>query len=190
MIGPRVEKAQLTLTPHRIFDSDPISRSKIPPTMQTAPPLDIAHVIQQAVAPVFLLSGVAAMLNVLTSRLARVIDRARQLERDYHDLPTSDERTVMRNRLAILARRSRLINLAITLCTVCALLICLVIVTLFVAALMDVSGSRWIAGLFVIAMLALIGGLLTFLREIFIATASVRIDPPRDRVADNMMEAS
>ena len=158
--------------------------------MQIAPALDIAHVIQQAVAPVFLLSGVAAMLNVLTSRLARVIDRARQLEIDYHDLPMSDERTVMRNRLAFLARRSRLINLAITLCTVCALLICLVIVTLFVSALMAVSGSRWIAGLFVIAMLALIGGLLTFLQEIFIATASVRIDPPQDRVDEILVEAS
>lgn len=158
--------------------------------LQTTPALDIAHVIQQAVAPVFLLSGVAAMLNVLTSRLARVIDRARQFEREYHDLPSVDERQAIRNRLAILSRRSRLINLAITLCTVCALLICLVIVTLFVAALMDVSGSRWIAGLFIIAMLALIGGLVAFLREIFIATASVRIDPPRDRVADNLAEAS
>ena len=158
--------------------------------LQTTPALDIAHVIQQAVAPVFLLSGVAAMLNVLTSRLARVIDRARQFEREYHDLPSVDERQAIRNRLAILSRRSRLINHAITLCTVCALLICLVIVTLFVAALMDVSGSRWIAGLFITAMLALIGGLVAFLREIFIATASVRIDPPRDRVADNLAEAS
>ena len=158
--------------------------------LQTTPALDIAHVIQQAVAPVFLLSGVAAMLNVLTNRLARVIDRARQFEREYHDLPSADERQAIRSRLAILSRRSRLINLAITLCTVCALLICLVIVTLFVAALMDVSGSRWIAGLFIIAMLALIGGLVAFLKEIFIATASVRIDPPRDRVADNLAEAS
>jgi hypothetical protein len=149
--------------------------------IQPSPILDIAHVIQQAVAPVFLLSGVAAMLNVLTSRLARVIDRARDFERQYHDLPFGSERHVMRDRLATLSRRSRLINLAITLCTVCALLICLVIVTLFVSALIDVSGSRWIAGLFVLSMLALIGGLITFLQEIFIATASVRIDPPQDR---------
>ncbi len=153
-------------------------------------PLDIAHVIQQAVAPVFLLSGVAAMLNVLTNRLARVIDRARQFEKDYHELPVGRERHDMRARLATLSRRSRLINVAITLCTVCALLICLVIVTLFLAALMDVSGSRWIAGLFIIAMLALIGGLVAFLQEIFLATASVRIDPPQDRVETTMAEAS
>lgn len=151
--------------------------------LQTPPQaLDIAHTIQQAVAPVFLLSGVAAMLNVLTSRLARVIDRARAMEQQYHDLPLGDERHVMRDRLAVLSKRSRLINWAITLCTICALLVCLLIVTLFVSALLDVSGSRWIAGLFVLAMLALIGGLVIFLQEISIATASVRIDPPQDRM--------
>jgi uncharacterized integral membrane protein len=152
-------------------------------------PMDIAHVIQQAVAPVFLLSGVAAMLVVLTNRLARVIDRARQFEKDYHDLPAGEERHDMRRRLAVLSRRSRLSNLAITLCTLCALLICLLIVTLFVSALLDVSASRWIAGLFIVAMLALIGGLLTFLQEIFVATATVRINPPQDRPIDMPAES-
>ena len=160
--------------------------------LQTPPQaLDIAHTIQQAVAPVFLLSGVAAMLNVLTSRLARVIDRARAMEQDYHDLPLGSERHVMRDRLAILSKRSRLINRAITLCTMCALLVCLLIMTLFVSALLDLSGSpRWIAGLFVLAMLALIGGLVTFLQEISIATASVRIDPPQDRMSPSLDDAS
>jgi Protein of unknown function (DUF2721) len=151
--------------------------------------LDIAHVVQQAVAPVFLLSGVAAMLNVLTNRLARVIDRARQFEKDYHDLPPGSERHEMRRRLATLSRRSRLSNVAITLCTMCALLICVLIVTLFVSALMDVSASRLIAALFIVAMLALIGGLLAFLQEIFLATASVRIEPPQDRPIDVPAEA-
>ncbi|MCC7053894.1 MAG: DUF2721 domain-containing protein [Gemmatimonadaceae bacterium] len=152
--------------------------------MQTSAPLiDIAHVIQQAVAPVFLLSGVAAMLNVLTNRLARVIDRARQFEIDYHDLPVGHERQVMRDRLAVLSGRARLANRGITLCTICALLVCLVIIALFGSAVLHVSGAYWIAGLFVLAMLALIGGLLAFLQEIFIATRTVRIDPPRDRVS-------
>lgn len=157
--------------------------------VQASSAIDIAHVIQQAVAPVFLLSGVAAMLNVLTNRLARVIDRARQFEKDYHDLPIGDERHIMRDRLAILSKRSRLSNLAITLCTVCALLICLVIVTIFLSALFEINGSQWIAGLFIVAMLALIGGLLAFLQEIFIATASVRIDPPQDRSTETLAEA-
>lgn len=158
--------------------------------MPSPPILDIAHVIQQAVAPVFLFSGVAAMLNVLASRLARVIDRARQLELDYHELPQGCARHVMRDRLATLARRARLINIAITLCTICALLICLVIMTLFVSALVDISGPHWIAGLFIVAMLALVGGLIAFLREIFIATATVRIDPPQDRESRDIAEVA
>lgn len=153
-------------------------------------PLDIAHVIQQAVAPVFLLTGVAGMLGVLTNRLARVIDRARLFEIEYHTLPAGNERVVMRDRLALLSSRSRLIHQSITLCTVCALLVCLVIVTLFVAALIDVSASRVIAGLFILAMLALIGGLVIFLQEIFVATASVRIDPPQDRNDDRLAAAT
>ena len=154
------------------------------------PELDIAHVIQQAVAPVFLLSGIAAMLSVLTSRLGRVIDRAREFAKEYHELPAGAERHDMRDRLATLAHRSRLINLAITLCTLSALLICVVIVTIFLTALLHVGAFGWIAGLFIVAMLALVGGLLTFLREIFVATASVRIDPPQDRVAGAMREAT
>jgi hypothetical protein len=94
----------------------------------------------------------------------------------------------MRNRLAVLSQRSRLINLAISLCTSAALLICVVIVTLFLAALLDVSAARSIAGLFILAMLALVGGLITFLREIFVATASVRIDPPQDRGVSTLPE--
>ncbi len=157
--------------------------------MQSSSAPDIAHVIQQAVAPVFLFSGIAAMLSVLTNRLGRVIDRARQFAAEYHDLPAGIERHEMRDRLATLAQRSRLINLAITLCTLAALLICVVIVTLFLAALLPVSdSSRWIAGLFILAMLALVGGLISFLREIFVATASVRIDPPQDRVITTMPE--
>jgi hypothetical protein len=157
--------------------------------MQSSTTTDIAHVIQLAVAPVFLFSGIAAMLSVLTNRLGRVIDRARQFETEYHDLPAGTERHEMRDRLATLSQRSRLINLAITLCTLAALLICVVIVTLFLAALLQVSASRWIAGLFILAMLALVGGLISFLREIFVATASVRIDPPQDRVITTMPEA-
>ena len=157
--------------------------------MQSGTPIDIAHVIQQAVAPVFLLSGVAAMLNVLTNRLARVIDRARQFEIDYHDLPPGEERRVMRDRVAVLSRRARLSNRAITLCTICALLICLVIIAVFGSAVLEVSGAYWIAGLFVLAMLALIGGLVSFLEEIFLATRTVRIDPPNDRIADDKLGA-
>jgi hypothetical protein len=134
----------------------------------------VAHVIQMAVAPVFLLTGVGAILTVLTNRLARIIDRARILE---ERLPTAEksEQDKLHGKLATLARRSRLIHWAIILCTICALLICIVIATLFAGAFWTMDISTIIGLLFIFAMLALIGGLVSFLREISLATGSVRI---------------
>jgi Na+/melibiose symporter-like transporter len=134
----------------------------------------VAHVIQLAVAPVFLLTGVGAILAVLINRLARVVDRFRVLERL---LPATgnDERAVLETEMAILSRRARLIHWAISLCTVCALLICIVIATLFVGSVMGVDLSGTIAVLFITAMLALIAGLLCFLREITLATGGIHV---------------
>jgi uncharacterized membrane protein YhaH (DUF805 family) len=77
--------------------------------------------------------------------------------------------------MAILSRRARLIHWAISLCTVCALLICIVIATLFVGSVMGVDLSGTIAVLFITAMLALIAGLLCFLREITLATGGIHV---------------
>ncbi len=137
----------------------------------------IAHVIQLAVAPVFLLTGVGAVLAVLTQRLARIIDRARVLE---ERLPVAAEESRPRHlgELGSLARRARLMNRAIGLCTTCALLICAVIVTLFIGAFLETDVSLAIGPLFVAAMLALFGGLLMFLGEIRLAMTGLRIGPP------------
>jgi hypothetical protein len=134
---------------------------------------DIAHVIQLAVAPVFLLSGVGVTLTVITNRLARIIDRARVLEARltaHPELPHVKERT----ELKLLARRAHIVHLAITLNTTCALLIALLIVGLFVGAFLAVDLSKVIGGLFVIAMLAFVGALIGFLREIYLATGTLR----------------
>jgi hypothetical protein len=136
----------------------------------------IAHVIQLAVAPVFLLTGVGALLGVLTQRLARIIDRARVLE---ERLPMASEESRPRHlgELELLSRRARLMNRAIGLCTTCALLICAVIVTLFVGAFLKTDVALAIGLLFVAAMLALFGGLLMFLGEIRLAMMALRIGP-------------
>ena len=81
----------------------------------------VAHVIQLAVAPVFLLAGVGALLGVLTNRLARVVDRFHALERELAENPSSDYRRKAQTTITSLARRARLIHWAITLCTVCDL---------------------------------------------------------------------
>jgi hypothetical protein len=134
----------------------------------------VAHVIQMSVAPVFLLTGVGAILSVLTNRLSRIIDRARILEARLPNLDDTEQEWMHRE-LAKLARRSQLIHWAITLCTVCALFVCIVIAALFAGAFWAGDVSTFIGILFILAMLALIGGLLGFLWEISLATASVRI---------------
>ncbi|BBP03522.1 hypothetical protein TPL01_08450 [Sulfuriferula plumbiphila] len=137
--------------------------------MQTAASITtVAHVIQLAVGPVFLLSGIGAILAVLTSRLTRVVDRFRTLNNSK-----GDERTAHEKEMATLLSRARWIHWAISLCTVSALFICIVIAALFVGSEMNMDPSDAISMLFISAMVALITGLLCFLREIFLATGLI-----------------
>lgn len=135
---------------------------------------EIAHVIQLAVAPVFLLTGIGTMLNVMANRLGRVIDRARVLEARVESSPPEVGAAIHRH-LAILSRRAKLIGQAITLCTITALLVCTIIAILFLGNFLQFNISIPVALLFIIAMLSLVLGLILFLREIFVATSSLRI---------------
>ena len=134
----------------------------------------VAQVIQLAVAPVFLLSGVGIMLTVLTGRLARVVERAREVEALAKSAAPTDYPT-HQQQLQVLSRRARLMNRAITLCTICALLVAFVVVALFVGAYVEFKLANVVALMFVIAMLSFIAALLCFLREVFLAIASLRI---------------
>jgi len=131
---------------------------------------DIGHVIQLAIAPVFLLTGVCTMLMVLTNRLARIIDRTRTLE----DRLDAGPNEMHMDELDVLYRRWHLINFAITLSTACGLLICLVIGLLFLGDTTNLPLDRYIAALFVSAMVALIGSFVYLLREIFVASTTLR----------------
>jgi hypothetical protein len=139
-------------------------------------PTDIARLVQSSIAPVFLFSGVAAMLGVLTNRLARIVDRARALEAKLIAHPGSTGQ--LHADLAVLARRARYINLAMALCAVSALLIALVVVTLFANAFLGVNLAAVIALLFVVAMLVLSAAFIAFLIEVRQATAALRIGAP------------
>ena len=135
---------------------------------------DIAHVIQLSIAPVFLLTGVASFLGVLTNRLARVIDRARALETMLHTA-NERERSEAEHELGALSRRARLINRSIGLVTICALLICAVIALLFLGTFLGFDVRILVGSTFIATMFVLIGGLLSFLREVFVATRHLRI---------------
>jgi hypothetical protein len=139
-------------------------------------PADIARLVQSSIAPVFLFSGVAAMLGVLTNRLARIVDRARTLEAKLVAHPGSTGQ--LHADLLVLARRARYINLAISLCAVSALLIALVVVTLFANAFLGFNLGAVIALLFVVAMLVLSAAFIAFLVEVRQATAALRIGAP------------
>ena len=133
----------------------------------------IASQIQLAVAPVFLLAGVGAILNVLANRLARVVDRARRVSAAAESLdPIEREHALVELRL--LSRRIKAANLAIICCTASALLVCVVVAILFIAEPTQIAAARVIAALFILAMGLLITGLVIFLQEVRLAMLSLR----------------
>ena len=134
----------------------------------------IAHQIELAVAPVFLLAGIGALLNVMAQRLARVVERSRTLEREFASLD-EETRRLAAAELNVLDKRMTLVNFAITACTAAALLVCVLVGTLFVADLSDFADGRPIAWLFVLTMALLIVGLSLFLLEIRLAMSALRI---------------
>jgi hypothetical protein len=148
----------------------------------------IAHVIQLAVAPVFLLSGVAALLSVMASRLSRVIDRARAIEGHWEEMDDS-ARMVAYTQLQVLARRAHLASWAINFNTFAALLVCTVIATLFIDAFIGTHLKWVVGGFFVTSMLALIGGLTCFLREVYLATHTLRIGRAWPTSSDSAIRA-
>ncbi len=135
-------------------------------------PGEIGHIIQLAIAPVFLLTGVGTNMLVLTNRLARIIDRSRTLEERLEEPEghTADKERAARDELQILFRRARKINRAIFLSTTCALLICMVVAMLFVTDALNLRLASVIAGMFVLAMVSLTGSFIYLLREILLAT--------------------
>jgi len=142
--------------------------------------VEVAHLIQVALTPIFLISAIGVILSVLTSRLARIVDRARTMEsrlrgesRSATDSPSDGQS--LQTMLQVLARRARQINLAITLITISALLISLVVVMLFVNAFLRWDLSAFIAISFILSMLSLAAALTSFLIEVRIATNALRI---------------
>jgi CBS domain containing-hemolysin-like protein len=137
--------------------------------------VDVAHLIQIALTPIFLISAIGVTLNVLTSRLARIVDRARAMEDIVRQSDHQDGGRDLHGTLGVLARRARYINAAITFITLSALFIALVVVMLFVNAFLRWDLSAFIACMFILSMLSLCAALLAFLIEVRIATKTLQI---------------
>ena len=144
---------------------------------------DIAKVINLAVAPVFLLTGISGVLNVLSIRLGRIIDRGRTLNEEnvIADTPHAGE---VDHEQSTLALRAKLVHRAIMLCTVSALFICVVILSLFLEVLLQFQLQLFIVIMFMAALGSLSFALLTFLREIDMSAFSFRFG--KYRVAHRM----
>ena len=133
----------------------------------------VVHFIQLAIAPVFLLTAIGSMLGTMTNRIARIVDRARELEKRLAG--SIDSFSPEHRELRLLARRARLINMAITFTVLSALLVCVSIGGLFLDAYWQRSLTDLVAWIFGMSLLSLIVGLGMFLREIYVATATLRI---------------
>lgn len=145
---------------------------RVAPIPENVP--DVARAIQLALAPVFLLTGIAGMLNVMAGRLSRIIDRGRTLIEGRNGIPP-ERQAAADAELKGLEQRRHFASIAITACTVAALLLCMVIVTLFLEALLNAPLSWLVGSLFAASTMALIVGLAYFLREVHLAMQSVRI---------------
>lgn len=134
----------------------------------------VAHVIDIAVAPVFLLAGISGLLVVLTNRLGRAIDRSRSLQAAESEIMQESHRKAIRRESRALLSRMRYCNAAISMAVISAILVCLVVVALFLGSLLQVNVSVVVASLFIICMLFLSLAFVLFFLEILVSIRILR----------------
>lgn len=134
----------------------------------------LSLVIEWAIAPVFLLTGIAGFLSVLTARLGRIVDRARLVERRLVETDAEEQQRPVCLEANLLWKRIGFINWAIRLLVGAALAVCSVIVCLFMGDIASVNIGSLVATVFVISMLLIIGGLVFLLLEVSISTKKMR----------------
>jgi uncharacterized iron-regulated membrane protein len=138
----------------------------------------ITNMIQLSVAPVFLIAGVAGLLNVFTSRLVRIIDKVDRLDKFESDKKEQgkmddDLKEMIKARRDFLTMRMNNTNRAIFFGTTTGLLVALVIITIFLSSFFHFEHTSLIANLFILAMSSLVASLVLFLRELFFTTKFV-----------------
>ena len=134
--------------------------------------LDISHVIQLSVAPVFLLTALATMINAMNTRLGRIVDR-RRLVMDRLVGNCDETRLIeLEEELGLLYRRAHLAYLGVLFSVLSGLLVCLVMVGAFIGALISVELSKTIAIVFILSLCSMIVSLGMFLREVYLGVSS------------------
>ncbi len=136
---------------------------------------DLIPILQVAVGPVILISGVGLLLLTMTNQLGRVINRTREFSRALRTLPAEDADGV-RAQLAILLVRARVVRASIALASVSALLAACLIIALFLSAILDVTSAVPVAILFLACLGALIVSLLLFIYDVNLSLRALRLD--------------
>ena len=143
--------------------------------MALTPVKELIPVLQVAIGPVILISGVGLLLLTLTNRYGRTIDRSRQLVRELREL-AGDDRERLEGQIEILYRRARLIRLSITLAAVSVLLASVLIIVLFLTALWNLEVGLVLSLLFIACMVALSGSLVAFIRYINLSLGALKLE--------------
>ena len=136
----------------------------------------LVPILQLAIGPVILISGVGLLLLTLTNRFGRLVDRSRVLLRELAVKPEGTWAQNLREQMAILNRRAAILRLSITLGAITVLLVGVLILVLFLGALWQLKVALLVALLFAIAVLSLIGSMLAFIRDMNLALMAVRLD--------------
>ncbi len=135
----------------------------------------IVPILQLAIGPVIVISGVGLLLLSMTNRFGRIIDRSRILAEARHKAPVHGIHNI-EEQLLIMMRRARLLRAAIACVAVSLLLDSLLIITLFLVELIGFNGTLFIITIFICCMLALIIGLLYFIADINVSLAALKIE--------------
>jgi len=130
----------------------------------SSPMLGLAKAIQLSVAPVFLMTGIAGLLGVISNRLGRVLDRAQRLQ------SVTDEAMD----LALLKRRMTLLTRASEAVTATGVLVATVVAVTFISTIAVIDLTAFVVPLFVVAMVSLIIGLLTLLLDARVSARLIR----------------
>jgi hypothetical protein len=138
---------------------------------------ELVPILQLAIGPVILISGVGLLLLTLTNRFGRMLDRARLLNREKPATPSEAEG--LRAQIEILHRRAQILRLSITLGSITVLLVAVLILTLFIAALCKLELGWLIVAIFCTSQIALIGSMLAFIRDMNLALAAVKLELKR-----------
>jgi len=136
---------------------------------------ELLPILQTAVGPVILVSGVGLLLLTMTNRLGRVIDRGRSLAQEHRTNPDADQARIL-TQLMILNRRAALIRRAITMASLSVLLAAILVILIFLTALFHWEISILLSGLFIACMLSLIGALVAFIQDLNLSLDAYQYD--------------